>query len=160
MHHAEGGEKTFIQQMLQMFYLATTTACVGCGLYTVLVASMSSILAPGMALRGPFGPQSMHIAVDALTAESVGCYNFFITQLCFFYMSCSLLMWANYQFVVAFPVNIIFLYFMVRFLLNAQHLVKVLKVQDGEAVSGQFENFGRRAQDMKDLQSMQFARDS
>ena len=26
MHHAEGGEKTFIQQMLQMFYLATRCA--------------------------------------------------------------------------------------------------------------------------------------
>ena len=137
--------------MSHTFYLICSTLAVGCGLITVLTGVIQSIFGPGMALRGKYGTQSVHIAVDVLNKNSVGCYNCFLGQLTFFYISCSLLMFASYSLVVAIIVNCIMIVFFVKFLIQALHLVNRLRIDDREAVSGRFENFGETANNLVDL---------
>lgn len=59
-------------------YLSSTTACVGFGLLTIVIASLCSMLGPGLALRGSEGATSMHKAVDTMKDESTHCFYFFI----------------------------------------------------------------------------------
>lgn len=140
-----------VQTMAHTFYLLCSTGAVSAGLITVLTAVLSSILGPGLALRGKYGTQSMHIAVDVLTRKSVGCYNCFLMQLSFFYISCSLLMFSKYSLVVAIFVNVIMMAFMIKFLIQGHYLVQRLRLNEDEAVSGRFENFGNNAQNLVDL---------
>ena len=78
---SDAGPASWYHGMAHSAYLLCTTGAVGCGLITVMTAFLSAALAPGMALRGQFGSQSVHMAVDTLNHESVGCYNFFLLQL-------------------------------------------------------------------------------
>ena len=56
--------------MISFGFLATTTAAMGFGLLTIVVAALCSMLGPGLALRGPDGARSMHKAVDTMKEES------------------------------------------------------------------------------------------
>ena len=56
--------------LLPLGYLLLTTAAMAFGLLTIVVASLNSILGPGLALRGKKGAQSMHDAVEVMKAES------------------------------------------------------------------------------------------
>ena len=109
--------------MAHTFYILCSTGAVSFGLITVLTGILSSNLGPGMALRGKYGTQSVHIAVDVLNSKSTGCYNSFLTQLSFFYVSCALLMFARYTLVVAIPVNLIMMVFMIKFIIQGHYLV-------------------------------------
>ena len=52
-------------------YLATTTGSMGCGLLTIIVAALCSMLGPGLALRGSEGAGSVHKAVETMKDESL-----------------------------------------------------------------------------------------
>ena len=67
-----------ISNAISFGYLATTTGAMGFGLLTIIVAALSSMLGPGLALRGSEGAGSVHKAVDVMKSESVNCFNFFI----------------------------------------------------------------------------------
>jgi|TARA_B110001450_G_C17395447_1_gene389449 hypothetical protein len=47
-------------------YLSTTTLAMGFGLLVIIIASLCGMLGPGLALRGPEGPKSVHLAVDTM----------------------------------------------------------------------------------------------
>ena len=63
---------------IQFGYLSFTTLGMGFGLLVIVIASLCSMLGPGLALRGPEGPNSVHLAVDTMKEESVLCFYFFI----------------------------------------------------------------------------------
>ena len=56
--------------IIPLGYLVLTTAAMAFGLLTIVVASLNSILGPGLALRGKNGAQSMHDAVEVMKDES------------------------------------------------------------------------------------------
>ena len=111
-------------------YLATTTAAMGFGLLTVIVAALCSMLGPGLALRGSEGAGSVHKAVDTMKLESVNCFNFFITQLFMFHISSFLLMWVLYTSNVASVVNSVLLLFMIVFIINANDIYRKLHINE------------------------------
>jgi len=121
---------------LSFGYLATTTAAMGFGLLTIVVAALCSMLGPGLALRGSEGALSMHKAVDAMKAESQSCFNFFIFQLFMFHVSSFLLMWVLYTTRVAAVVNVVLLIFLIIFAVNGYDIVQKLHIDEDEAVSG------------------------
>ena len=136
-------------------YLASTTAGMGFGLLTIVVAALCSMLGPGLALRGSEGAQSMHKAVETMKDESIGCFYYFIGQLLFFHISSFLLMWVLYKPVVAIFVNVVLGIFLLIFIKSGQEIYMRLYIDEGEAISGKFQDFGRYEQ-MNDLDSQNY----
>jgi len=136
--------------LLSFSYLSITTAAMGFGLLTIVVAALCSMLGPGLALRGKDGAQSMHQAVETMKSESTQCFYFFVSQLLFFHISSFLLMWVLYTPQVAFVVNIVLLVFLLVFIINGIDIFNKLYVNEQEAVSGKFQDFSK-FQNMNDL---------
>jgi hypothetical protein len=119
-------------------YLSVTTCAMGFGLLTIVIGSLCGMLGPGLALRGPDGPKSVHMAVDVMKSEAVACFGFFMLQLFFFHLSSFSLMWILYSSRVAIIVNIVLAFFLVLFLVNGFTIWNKLHVSEKDAVSGQF----------------------
>ena len=96
---------------------------------------------PGLALRGPEGPVSMHKAIDVLQKESKISFNFFMLSLLCFHVSSFLLVWIYYPGLIAVVVNIVLVVFLVLFVANGLDIWKKLYVPDLVAVTGQFYDF-------------------
>ena len=129
--------------LISFSYLSATTAAMGFGLLTIIVAALCSMLGPGLALRGSEGAISMHKAVDAMKEESMQCFYFFVLQLLFFHISSFLLMWVLYTREVALMVNVVLMIFLVAFVVNGLEIVNKLYIKEDEAVSGKFKDFGQ-----------------
>ena len=124
--------------LISFGYLSTTTAAMGFGLLTIVVAALCSMLGPGLALRGSEGALSMHKAVETMKDESTNCFYFFVAQLLFFHISSFLLMWVLYTRLVAMVVNVVLLVFLIIFIINGMDIVQKLHLNDDETVSGRF----------------------
>ena len=122
--------------LVQFGYLSSTTTAMGFGLLTRVIASLCGMLGPGLALRGPEGPSSVHKAVDTMKEESVMCFNFFMLQLLFFHLSSFMLMWMLYPIKVALVVNVVLLFFLLLFVKNGFEIWTQLYIGEDEAVSG------------------------
>lgn len=120
-----------------------TSAAMGFGLLTIIVASLCGMLGPGLALRGQEGATSMHKAVESMKDESINCFYFFISQLLFFHISSFLLMWCLYTTQVALVVNMVLLVFLIIFIINGLDIVNKLHLTENEAVSGKFQDFSK-----------------
>jgi hypothetical protein len=129
--------------IIQFGYLAFTTLGMGFGLLVIVIASLCSMLGPGLALRGPDGPNSVHLAVDTMKEESVMCFYFFILQLLFFHLSSFMLIWYLYPPTVAIVVNIVLLIFLMVFVANGAEIFSKLYIKDIDAVSGKFGDFAK-----------------
>jgi hypothetical protein len=131
-------DDTQYSSLISFGYLSTTTAAMGFGLLTIVVAALCSMLGPGLALRGSEGALSMHKAVETMKDESSNCFYFFVLQLLFFHISSFLLMWVLYSRLVALVVNVVLLFFLIVFIVNGMDIVNKLHVTEEEAVSGKF----------------------
>jgi len=96
---------------------------------------------PGLALRGPEGPVSMHKAIEVLQKESKTTFAFFMLGLLCFNISSFLLVWIYYPGFIAIVVNIVLLVFLFMFVTNGLDILKKLYVPDVVAVTGQFSDF-------------------
>jgi hypothetical protein len=96
---------------------------------------------PGLALRGPEGPASMHKAIEVLQKESKVCFVFFMLSLLAFHISSFLLVWIYYPGLIAFVVNVVLLAFLIVFVTSGLDIFKKLYVPDNTAVTGQFVDF-------------------
>ena len=128
--------------LINFGYLGCTTSAMGFGLLTIVIASLCGMLGPGLALRGPEGPSSVHKAVDTMKDESVLCFIFFMCQLLFFHLSSFLLMWMLYPTNVAVIVNVVLAIFLVMFVYNGVTIFSKLHVSSEDAISGKFQEFG------------------
>lgn len=72
-------DDTQYSSIISFGYLSTTTAAMGFGLLTIVVAALCSMLGPGLALRGSEGALSMHKAVETMKDESKNCFFFFVS---------------------------------------------------------------------------------
>lgn len=71
-------DDTQYSSFISFGYLSTTTAAMGFGLLTIVVAALCSMFGPGLALRGSEGALSMHKAVETMKDESSNCFYFFV----------------------------------------------------------------------------------
>jgi len=85
----------------------------------------------------------MHKAVENLKSESKICFRFFIIEMLCFHISSFLLMWIYYSKTVALIINIILGIFLIAFISNGLDIIKKLYVNDDDAVSGKFNDFGQ-----------------
>eukprot|EP00826_Nyctotherus_ovalis_P047997 TRINITY_DN5612_c0_g2_i1.p2 TRINITY_DN5612_c0_g2~~TRINITY_DN5612_c0_g2_i1.p2 ORF type:complete len:154 (+),score=46.18 TRINITY_DN5612_c0_g2_i1:424-885(+) len=105
---------------------------------------------PGLALRGPEGPISMHKSIEVLQKQSKVTFYFFMISLVFFLISSFLVVWIYYPGIIAVIVNVVLVYCLVMFGRNGVQIWKKLYVTDVEAVTGQFTDFSAYEQ-MPDL---------
>jgi hypothetical protein len=131
-------EDTQFDDIISFGFLSATSAAMGFGLLTIIVASLCGMLGPGLALRGKEGPESMHKAVESMKDESTNCFYFFISQLFFFHISSFLLMWVLYTSYVALVVNMVLLVFLIIFVINGIDIFNKLHLTEDEIVSGKF----------------------
>lgn len=82
--------------------------------------------------------KSMDIAVDVIKRKSYHCFYFFITQLCFFFVSSFLLMWILYTPIVALTANGVLALCLFFFVTNGAELYDLLYISDEDAVDHQF----------------------
>lgn len=137
--------------LINFGYLSVTIAAMGFGLLTIVIGSLCGMLGPGLALRGPDGPKSVHKAVDVMKNESVHCFTFFMLQLFFFHVSSFTLMWMLYSRNVAIVVNCVLLVFLFMFIYNGYTIYNKLYISESNAVSGQFQDFANTYQQMGEL---------
>ena len=79
--------------------------------------------------------KSMDIAVDTLKQKSYHCFYFFITQLCFFFVSAFLLMWILYNPIVAVSANGVLGVCLFFFITNGAELIDSLYISDDQAIN-------------------------
>ena len=79
--------------LLECIYLLTTTVAMGFELCVVTNTTFCCMWGPGLALRGPHGARSVHIAVENLRAEQGLVFAFFLSGLLCFFASNLLLLW-------------------------------------------------------------------
>jgi len=96
---------------------------------------------PGLALRGPEGPLSMHKSIEVLQKQSKITFYFFMVSLVFFLISSFLIVWIYYPGLIAIIVNVVLVYCLVMFGRNGVESWRKLYVPDVEAVTGRFGDF-------------------
>ena len=82
--------------------------------------------------------KAMDIAVEVMKQKSYHCFYFFITQLCFFFISAFLLMWIEFSPIVAITANIVLGLCLFFFVTNGAELVDLLYISDEDAIDHQF----------------------
>ena len=86
--------------------------------------------------------EAVDTAIEHLKAKSFSCFRYFMLELLFFHVSSFLLMWIYYRFIVALVINVILGAFLLLFVRNGLDIVTQLHVDEAEAVTGKFKNFG------------------
>lgn len=80
----------------------------------------------------------MDIAVEAIKEKSYHCFYFFLTQICFFFASCFLLMWVLFNPIVALTGNGVLSVTLFLFVSNGAELFDLLYISDENAVDHNF----------------------
>mmetsp|Transcript_23391 Transcript_23391/g.78658 ORF Transcript_23391/g.78658 Transcript_23391/m.78658 type:complete len:188 (+) Transcript_23391:106-669(+) len=121
---------------VQAVYLIVTTLIMGLEMLTVVNATLTAILGPGLALRGPDG--SMHRAVDGMMTHYRFTFACFSLGLLCFQFSALLYGWMQFTWDIALPMSILFLsmvYIMVR---GGIRIYRLLKLDATAIVTGEF----------------------
>jgi len=87
-------------EVLRVLFLVSTVSALGLQLVTVVTTTLLSMLAPGLALRGPDG--SMHAAVDGMVEEYRLSFYTFILGLLAIHGSAIFFVWLAFQLFQAF----------------------------------------------------------
>ena len=86
------------------------------------------------ALMGEEAYKSMDITVYELKKKSFHCFYFFISQICFFFLSAFLLMWILFNFIVALTGNLVLGLCVFFFVTNGAELYDLLWISDDQAI--------------------------
>jgi hypothetical protein len=127
---------------LALAYLTSTTFAMGFGLLCLTIGSFSLMFGQGRALRGAEGLNSLDQAIEQLKSKAYQSFSYFALQLLFFHLSSFLLMWCYYRFLVALVINGVLGMFLLMFVRNGWEIIGALWIDEKEAVSGKFKQFG------------------
>ena len=82
--------------------------------------------------------RSMDAAIAEIKRKAYHCFYFFITQLCFFFVSAFLLMWILFSPVVAFSANAVLGLTLFFFVTNGVEIFDLLYISDEQAIDHKF----------------------
>lgn len=118
-------------------YLVLTAASLGFSLCVCMSCSFCVIFGRGLALRGPHGTRSVHIAVENLRKEQSRVFSQFIFGLMAYLLSHIFEIWIFFRFYIASIVTIPLSIFFILILYYTLTITKQLEVLERDALTGQ-----------------------
>eukprot|EP01067_Filipodium_phascolosomae_P000199 Filipodium_phascolosomae@DN1167_c0_g1_i1.p1 len=125
--------------LLELVYLLVTAVSFGFCLIVVTSCTLACMWSTGLALRGPHGTKSVHLAVENLHAQQGPMFADFILAIITFYVSQMLLLFVFYESSVAWVVSIPFAIFLVAIIYYTMDLTSRLRVKDEDSTQGKIE---------------------
>jgi len=126
-----------LQVLLELFYLTSTISAMGSTLYTLYICLITSILGPGLALRGPEG--SVDRAVLGLARVNRKVIQSFAFALNLFQFSILINSFLNFHVIAAFVCMVFVVYYMVTITKYGNNLTKEFLIDSSHIVTGRFE---------------------
>lgn len=120
-------------------YLFLTCMTIGLELSAIILSTALSVWGPSLALRGKGGTADLHKAVDALRAYQSVVFFYFIVGWIMYFFSAILQIWIYTAREVALVVTIPMSGFVLGILWYTLDIIRELRVEDHEAVSGKIE---------------------
>ena len=130
-----------IRVLLELLYLTSTISAMGSTLYTLYICLITSILGPGLALRGPEG--SVDRAVIGLARVNRKVIQSFGFALDLFQFSILVTTFLNFHLIAACVCSFFVCYYMVRIKRYTSKLTKEFLISKELIVTGRFEDEGQ-----------------
>mmetsp|Transcript_75464 Transcript_75464/g.149208 ORF Transcript_75464/g.149208 Transcript_75464/m.149208 type:complete len:219 (-) Transcript_75464:176-832(-) len=123
---------------LEVAYLLLTCLGLGFNMCVCVSCVFCCIFGKGLALRGPQGPRSVHVAVDNLEAEQKTIFTYFVLGILAYLVSNIAKMWIYYPTRIAFTVSLPLLTFFAATLYYVLLLMDNLVLDDSSRSTGRF----------------------
>lgn len=130
-----------VKVLLELLYLTSTISAMGSTLYTLYICLITSILGPGLALRGPEG--SVDRAVIGLARVNRKVIQSFGFALDLFQFSILATTFLNFHLIAACICSFFVVYYMARIKKYTSKLTKEFLINKDLIVTGRFEDEGK-----------------
>merc|ERR1740121_1689749 len=127
---------------MEITYVALTCLTLGFELCVCMQCAFCCIFGKGLALRGPHGARSVHVAVDNLHKEQNLVFAQFAVGIIFYLLSHVIEMWIYFRPRIALTVSIPLLVFFSAIIYYVQFIMKQLVLTDNRSLSGQIGGLG------------------
>jgi len=121
---------------VEIVYVLLTCCTLGFELCVCMSCTFCCIFGKGLALRGPHGAQSVHVAVDNMQAQQRMVFAQFVSGIVAYLASHVIEMWIYTRPRIALTVSIPLVVFGVLILYYIWYIVDQLLLDDGRAVNG------------------------
>eukprot|EP00428_Durinskia_dybowskii_P024775 CAMPEP_0170241442 /NCGR_PEP_ID=MMETSP0116_2-20130129/20487_1 /TAXON_ID=400756 /ORGANISM="Durinskia baltica, Strain CSIRO CS-38" /LENGTH=212 /DNA_ID=CAMNT_0010492277 /DNA_START=44 /DNA_END=679 /DNA_ORIENTATION=- len=122
---------------MEVFYVTFTAIALGFELCVAMACTFCCIFGKGLALRGPHGARSVHIAVDNMQAQQKWIFIQFVAGIVSYMLSHVLQVWIYFRPKIAFTVSIPLVLFMTAIVYYIKYIVEALTMDDKRAITGQ-----------------------
>mmetsp|Transcript_120066 Transcript_120066/g.299502 ORF Transcript_120066/g.299502 Transcript_120066/m.299502 type:complete len:221 (-) Transcript_120066:26-688(-) len=122
---------------MEVVYVTLTAVALGFELCVCMSCTFCCIFGKGLALRGPHGARSMHVAVDNLQKEQKLVFTQFVTGIMAYLLSHVIQMWIYFRPRIALTVSIPLIIFVLSIGYYVWHIVNALLLDDNRALTGQ-----------------------
>lgn len=126
---------------MEITYVALTCLTLGFELCVCMQCAFCCIFGKGLALRGPHGARSVHIAVDNLQKEQKIVFGQFVLGILSYLLSHVIEMWIYFRPRVALTVSIPLLIFLLAIMYFVVRIINLLAVNDDSALTGAINAF-------------------
>mmetsp|Transcript_3471 Transcript_3471/g.7003 ORF Transcript_3471/g.7003 Transcript_3471/m.7003 type:complete len:216 (-) Transcript_3471:95-742(-) len=125
------------EKWVETAYVFLTCASLGFELCVCMSCTFCCIFGKGLALRGPHGARSVHIAVTNLEKEQKLVFTQFVLGILAYLLSQVIKMWIYFRPRIAITVSIPLLIFLFAIIYFVVFIVKELQLDDTKALRGQ-----------------------
>mmetsp|Transcript_51489 Transcript_51489/g.130833 ORF Transcript_51489/g.130833 Transcript_51489/m.130833 type:complete len:217 (+) Transcript_51489:112-762(+) len=122
---------------MEVAYVSLTAIALGFELCVCMSCTFCCIFGKGLALRGPHGARSVHVAVENLEKEQRLVFTQFVTGIIAYLLSHILQLWIYFRPRIALTVSIPLVIFVVTIGYYVWYIVNALVLDDSKALTGQ-----------------------
>jgi len=127
---------------MEILYVMLTAATLGFELCVCMSCTFCCIFGKGLALRGPHGARSVHVAVDNLHKEQKRVFVEFLMGICGYLLSHVIEMWIYFRPRIALTVSIPLIIFFLAIVYYTVSIMSKLLLHDERALTGQIAAWG------------------
>lgn len=127
---------------LEIVYVVLTALTLGFELCVCMSCLFCCIFGKGLALRGPHGARSVHVAVDNMHSQQKLVFSQFLVGICGYLVSHIFEMWIYFRPRIALTVSIPLIIFVLAIVYYTIKIVGVLVLPDGASINGRIAAWG------------------
>lgn len=124
---------------LEVVYVILTATTLGFELCVCMSCTFCCIFGKGLALRGPHGARSVHIAVDEMQREQKLVFTQFLCGVLAYLLSHIIQMWIYFRPRIAFTVCIPLTIFVLTICYNVWHIIRALVIPGDRVLTGKMD---------------------
>jgi len=130
------------EKLVEVFYVVLTATTLGFELCVCMSCTFCCIFGKGLALRGPHGARSVHVAVDNLHREQKRVFVEFLLGICGYLLSHVIEMWIYFRPRIALTVTIPLIIFFLAIVYYTVSIISKLLLHEERALTGQIHAWG------------------